>query len=73
MNDQYLTPETMSNEEATYDKIKDQTIAACELRTNMVGGTNTPCWSANPVLSAFPKEVRREGRYYDTTAEEVSR
>ena len=29
----------------------------------MVGGTNTPCWSANPVLSAFPKEVRREGRY----------
>ena len=26
MNDQYLTPETMSNEEATYDKIKDQTI-----------------------------------------------
>ena len=29
MNDQYLTPETMSNEEATYDKIKDQTIGDC--------------------------------------------
>ena len=27
MNDQYLTPETMSNEEATYDKIKDQIVA----------------------------------------------
>ena len=27
MNDQYLTPETMSNEEATYDKIKDQVVA----------------------------------------------